>query len=97
MARRSRAKLEEIRLKRLEKNLKSGKQNIHLKKPTCGAAELLTQYDRTDVFVPLPNRDRITNKKIRRQKQYERLLRKEREQDQKAGLRHSELVEFLRE
>ena len=95
MTRRSKSKLEEVRLERLRKNLESGKRNVHIKKPTYGAAELLEKYGRTDVFVPLPNRDQITNKKIRRHKQYERFLAKEAEIIRQEGLRYSELGRFM--
>ena len=95
MTRRSRARLEEVRLERLEKNLKAGKKNVHIKKATSGAAELLARYGRLDVFVPLPNREPKIDKKLRRQKQYERFLEREAEIMRQERLRYSELGKFM--
>ena len=97
MTKRSKNSLAKLRLKRLKKNLQLGRQNLHIKKYTPGAGKLLAQFGRTDIFCPEPLREPVAEKKVRRQKQYERMLKKEAEIIHQEQFADSELVRFLRE
>ena len=95
MSKRSRDTLTKWRLSRLKRNLQLGRQNIHIKKYTLGAKELLIRFGRTDVFCPESGREQTVEKKVRRQKQYERFLDREAEIMRQERLRYSELGKFI--
>ena len=95
MKRASENRLAKRRYKRLKKKLESGIANIHIKKHTLGAQELLVRYGRTDVFCPELGREATVEKKIRRHQQYERFLDREAEVIRQERLRYSELGKFI--
>ena len=92
---RSEGSLAKRRYKRLKKNLQLGRQNIHIKKHTPGAQELLIRYDRTEVFCPELGREATVEKRVRRHQQYERFLAREAEEMRQERLRYSELGKFM--